>query len=218
MPSFDERMYDLIRDGCQKSAMAVVPRLSKLVGPGRVVDVGGGEGWWGREFSRFGHDVAILDETVEPGSIITAGGTQVTFARVDLNAPEPLYTGFRVALCLEVAEHLPPESAPAFIEWLCGLAPIIVFSAAIPGQGGHHHLNERWPDYWDSLFVDYDMMGVSEDLRWEFWNDDRVEPWYRQNLLVYARSPESIEALGLNDCGLPKSVVHPIIFNAYRER
>ena len=28
----------------------------------------------------------------------------------------------------------------------------VLFSAAIPGQGGQDHLNEQWPEYWQKKF------------------------------------------------------------------
>ena len=90
-------------------------------------------------------------------------------------------------LCLEVAEHLPPERAESFIAELCELAPLVIFSAAIPGQGGINHLNEQWPDYWASLFWAFDYL-VSGRFRYEIWELEQVENWYRQNLLIAWRS------------------------------
>ena len=55
---------------------------------------------------------------------------------------------FDLVLSLEVAEHLPSECAEAFVESLVNLGPVILFSAAIPYQGGENHVNEQWPEYW----------------------------------------------------------------------
>lgn len=207
--AFDEATYERIRVGCMTSAHTVVPDLSALIPPGSpVVDVGGGEGWWARELARWGHPATVLDGHAG----VTRAAKGVSFEEVDLAAPDlPAKGPFALALCLEVAEHLPERAAHGFVGWLAGLAPIVVFGAAIPGQGGHMHLNERWPDYWFRIFVDHGMEGVSDDLRWRFWDDTRVEPWYRQNLLVYARDREALQAHGLSDCVVPKSVVHPEI-------
>jgi hypothetical protein len=59
---------------------------------------------------------------------------------------------FDLAICLEVAEHLPPEAAEGFIDSLTRLAPVVLFSAAITFQVGNQHLNGQWPDYWATLF------------------------------------------------------------------
>ena len=66
----------------------------------------------------------------------------------DLNQPFTLDRTSDLVVCLEVAEHVPPLSAGDFIASLTRLASIILFSAAIPYQGGDGHLNEQWPEYW----------------------------------------------------------------------
>ena len=44
-------------------------------------------------------------------------------------------------------------------------------------------------------------------LRWTIWDDERVEPWYRQNLLVFGGD------LILDGCPY---VIHPGIWTCYR--
>jgi hypothetical protein len=60
---------------------------------------------------------------------------------------------------------------------------VILFSAAVPGQGGLHHVNEQWQSYWASLFLDrgYD---VFDALRPRIWRNENVSFWYRQNAFV----------------------------------
>ena len=64
------------------------------------------------------------------------------------------------------------------------LAPIVVFSAAIPFQGGDGHINEQWPSFWSDLFA---ARGYSclADLRHRVWTNPSIEIWYRQNLLCF---------------------------------
>jgi hypothetical protein len=122
---------------------------------------------------------------------------------------------FDLAVCLEVAEHLPPERAASFIAELCHLAPVVLFSAAIPGQGGHHHLNEQPIGYWNHQFNThgYECSGA---LRWAVWDNPDVENWYRQNLLVATHYPENLPGLFDTPLAQPYAVVHPILFDARR--
>jgi hypothetical protein len=95
---------------------------------------------------------------------------------------------FDLAICLEVAEHLRKQSATRLVADLASLAPVVVFSAAVPGQGGLHHVNEQWPSYWAALFAGHGY-AVADPIRPVIWDDDSVEWWYRQNVLVYSREP-----------------------------
>lgn len=61
--------------------------------------------------------------------------------------------GYDLILCTEVAEHLEPEHADRLVELLCEVKPnSIVFTAAPPGQDGHHHVNCQPPEYWQRKF------------------------------------------------------------------
>jgi SAM-dependent methyltransferase len=208
--SFDAAMYDLIRAGCQESAAVVAPIVHDLVRPKWVIDVGGGEGWWASAFHGLGA-YAVATDIEQPASVAPG----VEFHQVDaphLLDPEPDPGGARydLAVCLEVAEHLPPEQAPALVAALCKLAPVVLWSAAIPGQGGHGHLNEQWPGYWADLFYAHGLV-CTERLRDEFWDYDDVEPWYRQNLLLFARH-EWFDLQRMEFTKHPRAVVHPVIY------
>lgn len=246
--TFTPEVYAQIREGARRSAEALVPLVIDLIRPARVVDVGCGEGMFAREFAARGCHVLALDESVETPHFVAHaqddGGGRVDFhhARLDdgdawaydavreseataavHGEPHPRPSvgerGFPydLAVCLEVAEHLPAGAGDGLVRTLCDLAPVVLFSAAVPGQGGHGHLNEQWPDYWTERFRPRGRH-VSGDLRWRIWNDDRIEPWYRQNLLVAATDiavadlEDADEHLGGFDSN-PLSVVHPITFS-----
>ena len=68
---------------------------------------------------------------------------------------------------------------------LTAAAPLVLFSAAIPGQPGIRHVNEQWPSYWRRLFAEQGFEQL-DPLRREIRHDRRVKWWYRQNLLLYA--------------------------------
>jgi SAM-dependent methyltransferase len=169
------KVRDKIRAGVIRSAEVIVDVIADEFDPATVVDVGCGEGWFCREFRGRGVEAFGVDGDKLP---------EVDMV-VDLtSAPYPDLGGYDLAICLEVAEHLEPECAPAFVEWLCKLAPIVVFSAAVPGQGGPGHVNERPPEYWSDLFAEFGYVG-SGALRDRLWDDGRVDWWYRQNMLVF---------------------------------
>lgn len=235
--TFTPDVYEQIREGARRSARVIVPLVHDLFEPNTVADVGCGEGWFAREFAAHGCSVTAFDESVQAGFTQQVGEGSVTFRNARLDEGDAwachvanLYgetpDHFNLVLCLEVAEHLPPGAADAFITTLCALAPIVVFSAAIPGQGGHGHLNEQPPAYWVGRFNQHGFE-VSGELRWHLWGAADVEPWYQQNLLVAvhrdrllsdrARNYGYNELFGEHAFDDPIHVVHPTTFEYWVE-
>jgi SAM-dependent methyltransferase len=99
---------------------------------------------------------------------------------------------FDLALSLEVAEHLEPELALKLVDVCCAHAPIVLFSAAPPGQHGHGHINPQPKKYWVQRFVERSFVldegrtaAVVDHLR------TRLERgfWIADNLGIYVRAP-----------------------------
>ena len=207
---YDEEFFTTIREGIQRSAEALVPVLLDVYRPGTVVDVGCGEGWWGREFHRQ-CDATVIGLDGHPRN------TVIDVADHDLEQPMGRLDRFDLALCLEVAEHLSPGRAGSFMSELCRLADVVVFSAAIPGQGGTGHLNEQWPAYWVQLFEANGFV-VTGNLRYRIWQDDRIENWYRQNLLIACHADHDLASDELFDDRPVLPLVHPVLYDARRAR
>ena len=120
---------------------------SDLVAPRSIVDVGCGSGAWLSAFATAGvRDLVGLEGSPADPEIADVEPSVIQVC--DLSRPFRLNRDFDLAVSLEVAEYLPEDSAASFIESLTQLAPIVLFSAAIPGQTGVGHINEQWPTYW----------------------------------------------------------------------
>jgi SAM-dependent methyltransferase len=148
------------------------------------VDVGCGTGAWLSVFQEHGvDDVFGIDGEWAAGSTLAIRPDR--FRAVDLRRPFQVERRFDLAVSLEVAEHLPGDSAQAFVASLVGLAPVVLFSAAIPFQGGTGHVNEQWPDYWVKHFAQGGY-AVIDCIRRSIWENGDVEWYYAQNMLLFA--------------------------------
>jgi SAM-dependent methyltransferase len=212
--------YAGIVPGARRSADVIVPLLLELTRPTSVIDVGCGVGTWLSVFRRLG----VADIFGVDGPHVDVAALEIpptSFRSVDLRQPLSLERTFDLVLCLEVAEHLPAESAAAFVDSLTRLGSVVAFSAAIPYQGGVGHVNEQWPAYWIGLFEEREFV-VLDALRPRLWDNPHVEWWYAQNILVFVsqkggRAP-SLQHPGREVPGSPRSLVHPRLYQAKVEQ
>jgi SAM-dependent methyltransferase len=169
----------------RRSAEAIVPLVVDLVRPRSIIDVGCGVGAWLSVFIEHGvEDVFGIDGEWVDRALLRI--PERHFSSFDLEKPFRIDRQFDLAMSVEVAEHLPAECAETFVDSLVRLAPVVLFSAAIPFQGGTHHLNEQWPDYWAGYFHERGYVAV-DCLRKKIWRNENVDWWYAQNLLLFAR-------------------------------
>lgn len=188
-----------------KNAPAViVPILSDLLEFKSVLDVGCGIGTWLSVFKETaGIEILGLDGDYVDRQLLKKNISLEYFRSQDLTASFSLGKKFDLALCLEVAEHLPPSSADNLVDSLCRHADQIVFSAAVPDQGGQNHLNEQWPSYWVEKF-NKQGFEVYDLIRPLIWNNSSVDSWYRQNILVFSKKAISGREPGALDLILPE--------------
>jgi hypothetical protein len=118
-----------------------------------------------------------------------------------------------LAISLEVAEHINPEYANTFVKNLTQSSDIVLFSAAIPLQRGTNHVNEQYPSYWKKIFEEYGFKCV-DCIRDKFWDDNRVDFFYRQNMFIYCREDLCEEVrMKFNEGAYPRlDCVHPEMF------
>jgi len=209
----DDFQKMLLATSCQ-SAEQIVPYIMELVRPKSIVDVGCGVGAWLAAFRDIGH---IKDYLGIDGDYIQKQHLlidQSNFLAKNLEKmPITCGRSFDLAVSLEVAEHLAEELALPFVESLTRLAPVILFSAAIPNQGGANHIHERWPSYWAELFSRFHYVPV-DCIRRKFWNNEKVSWWYSQNIILYAKFDQLEKYPFLNKeydsfKEPPLSLVHP---------
>lgn len=208
--AYSPPLGELLEEAAERSANEVLPVVFEVVSPRSVVDVGCWFGTWLKVAQELGvGDLLGIDAPYTDRSRLRI--PEDMFLAHDLTVPLAVARRFDLAMSLEVAEHLPNAAADDFVASLIRLAPVVLFSAAIPDQVGEGHVNEQWPSYWVERFAANGFV-VADVLRARFWENPAVTHWYAQNLLLFA-SPQWLDAhpavrdLGADLGALP--LVHP---------
>jgi hypothetical protein len=211
---YSEAFFEEYLSRSLRSARAVLPAVLERIPARSVIDVGCGWGAWLQAARELGvervlgvdgeyvdrHKMLIREEEFvpcrldrDPGALaMAAGGVR-----------------FELACCLEVAEHLPEAAAAPLVEGLTTLSDVVLFSAAVPFQGGTHHVNEQWPEFWALLFRSRGYL-CSDFLRRQFWTSPLVDWWYAQNLLLFVRSgTPAARRVPIPETPAPLAAVHP---------
>jgi SAM-dependent methyltransferase len=190
---YSSSFYEQTQLGGIDGALTVLGHVRELVPVTSAVDFGCGTGGWLSALSTLGVDEVLgIDGDWVPQKMLKIPRSR--FLVHDLTKPFELERNFDLAISLEVAEHLPDTSASDFVAMLVDAAPVVLFSAAIPGQGGTGHINEQWPDYWVERFRarGYDVIDAIRPL---IWNDSSIASCIRQNVLLFA-SKQAIDGSG----------------------
>lgn len=199
---YTKSFYATGEQGSLGSARIVVPILLDLMAPKRpqsAVDFGCGLGTWLKALQECGvSSVLGLDGNyVDRRRLLIR---ESDFRAADLEKSPPKVGPFDLAVSMEVAEHLPERSARPLVERLTEAAPVVLFSAAVPGQDGTHHINSRWPSYWAKQFDGFGFKMI-DPIRPRIFSDQRVEWWYRQNAVVFVRREALPSYPQLAECG-----------------
>jgi SAM-dependent methyltransferase len=195
------------------SARKLFRILLQYTRPGSILDVGCGFG----AFLAEAQDLGIPDLWGIEGPWIDLEQMLTDAERttiLDLEQGFSLGRRFDLVICTEVAEHVSEASAGSLIRSLVEHSDLVLFSAAIPLQGGHYHINEQFPDYWAEHFAVHGFRAI-DLFRPRIWKDPEVLWWLRQNALLFA-GPRALQANGKLAAALSSetilSIVHPAVY------
>jgi methyltransferase family protein len=219
MLPYTSKFFEWLRPCSLASAREIVPLLLELIpNINSVIDIGCGDGTWLSVFTQFGvkETVGVDGAYVAPDELqFPASG----FICHDLATRFHSERRYDLVLCLEVAEHLPAQSAADLVEGLTMLGDMVVFSAAVPGQEGTEHVNPQFPEYWAKLFGQHHFAPV-DCIRRRVWNNPNVCYWYAQNTIVYVKQNTLAQypKLQADVTVTPLAMIHPCLFERVQRR
>ncbi len=176
------------------------PLLVEVFHPKSLVDVGCGTGHFVHWCDANGIDALGL----EGASCAILQGIGSHMLQVDLRKPFEYFgiaRRFDLAISIEVAEHIEQEFAGTFVDTLVQLSDCVVLTAAPPGQGGFHHVNEQPWVYWRDLFrargYAYDAVasaGLKDGIQRARVAGEHVATWFLPNVMCFRRRTECASA------------------------
>lgn len=187
---YNRQFYEMLRLDVERSVKPILNALKKSY-HGKIrsaVDLGCGMGAWLRGVREIFDENAELhgyDGDYVKNDILVISKEE--FTSWDLRKKVVEGKKYDIAISLEVAEHLPEYCADVFVDSLIGLSDLILFSAAIPNQGGVGHINEQPLHYWIKKFNKKGYM-FYDVIRPKVWNNTDVSFWYKQNVVVFVKS------------------------------
>lgn len=192
------------------SARKILDLLTSTLNVESVLDVGCGAGIWMRESLSQGiRKVRGVDGPWMRDAEFVVNPDLITLT--DLRAGFDLGEDFDLVLCMEVAEHIEDKYSDHVLDCLCRHGDTVCFSAAIPGQGGVHHVNEKYQSYWADKFqsMGYDTYDI---IRPKIWGIDSIDFYYAQNALVYSKNE-----IDNKHQSMPLDIVHPSLFEKRKQ-
>jgi glycosyltransferase involved in cell wall biosynthesis/SAM-dependent methyltransferase len=186
----EEALYPLtehvrLEADTRRAAVAVVNIIGQWLELHSALDLGCGLGTWLRVLWDGGRR-EVMGVDIEPVPARDLAISPDQFLVADLGRKLDLHRRFDIVLCLEVAEHLDAVCADMVVENCVRHGDVVLFSAAIPGQQGVHHVNEQLPQYWAEKFRRHGFATL-DLIRPLIWDDAQIPVWYRQNILLMAK-------------------------------
>lgn len=151
--------------------------LKRLIGERSAFDFGAGIGQYCRALRCRGVDGIPGIAELSRGLVMEG----------DLTDPNLELPTSEVAICLEVAEHIPRPHESTLLDHLLGSCQQLVISWAAPGQPGTGHVNCRREEEVIALFASRGF--VVDGTETARLRKSATVPWLKQNVLTLSRDP-----------------------------
>lgn len=147
----------------------------------KVIDIGCGPGIYTK---------AILDENIEAKGYDIDSRNDKSYIIKHNIVEQSINDNASCVLCIEVAEHIDEKYADIVVDRIVESSNnMIIFSAAIPGQGGDGHINCQPKEYWLEKFINKNVVRNFE-LESELINNVKTDihmGWFVNNVMIFIK-------------------------------
>jgi len=164
--------------------------IKDFINPKKVLDIGAGPGTYVKALKEQGIDATGYDPDVQ----LTDNPYVISKSLFEVTDTADLI------ICLEVAEHIPEVYADTIISKLVSnIEPhgSIIFSAALPGQGGVGHINCQWKPYWERRFLQHKDVFRNQiaetTCRNVVFKRGRWMGWFENNFMIFTKGGHDVK-------------------------
>ena len=148
---YDEKYYERrLLNAVREDTNYMGNMLIREFNPNSIIDIGCGVGNLLEPFLANGIKIKGIEGN--PAAFEYAVVPKENLTQHDLREPYYPECEYDLAISIEVAEHLSKRFADTFVDTIARCSGTAVITAATPGQGGTHHVNEQPHEYWISKF------------------------------------------------------------------
>lgn len=214
---YDSAYFEMVEETTGASVEVIADSILDKFSPASVIDVGCGTGALLERLSSSGvrpFGIEYADAALE-----FCRRRRLPVRQLDLNdreATDSIDEPFDVAVSMEVGQQLSASSADSYVDLLCRVAPLVVFSSDTPGGFDRLPLNEQRADYWIEKFIQRGFH-VDEPTTDEFrskWKSAETASWFCEHVIVFRadrdqtvnlRSAEEVAPAEANTAGQKES-------------
>ena len=193
MKKINKKLFEkTLRPDRQRSYRLIVHYIMKNVQPAlkSVIDYGCGAGWFLYYFKKdFGiNDILGLEPS--PSAMLIADPlVRDDVMPLSLTDFIIFRRNFDLAMNIEVAEHINKKFADRIVKNITRYSDLLIFSAAVPGQGGVGHVNEQPFEFWKNKICDTGFSFKEEETQKfrQFLKKKKAKKWYYNNLAIFRK-------------------------------
>ena len=205
---YSKAFYDSVTSRAALAADMASEHLCRAINFRSIIDIGCGEGIWLKTFAEKSSAAELVAVDL-PGS--TFKGLASIKSKIECIATDLANTTqlpnriFDLVICVEVIEHVSKEYMVALLDYVTKHSIFLLFSGAVPGQGGTHHVNEQPMTYWHKQLASRGF--VQMDIVRPLLMQQNGVPFYYQNNVFLYFNPD---ARGLKEL----SIDWPVLLSA----